>query len=109
MISRRTILTITAGLVAIAMLGTPSVAAQKAEQSKTAKTVKPESITCEEFLVMGKEVQPHVVYWIEGYSEAGTKAQGVVIEAFERPITVVVEECRKAPKDTLSEKIKKFF
>ena len=107
---------IIAGLIAgIGVLGSPSVAAQKEEKAagaktKTAKTVKPDTMTCEEFLVLGKEVQPKVVYWIEGYSESGTlKETGVVIEALERPITAVVEECKKSPKDTVALKIKAVF
>ena len=32
-----------------------------------------------------------------------------MIHAFERPITVVVSECKKTPKETLWQKIKKFF
>ena len=87
------------------VLGTPALAAQSA-----GKAIKPEEITCEEFLVLGKDVQPHVVYWIEGYSKAGTvKEEGVVIQAFERPITVIVNECKKTPKETLWQKVKKFF
>ena len=85
--------------------GVPVFAAQSAD-----KTVKPETMTCEEFLALGEDVQPHVVYWIDGYSQSGTaKAEGVVIHAFERPITVVVSECKKTPKETLWQKIKKFF
>jgi len=37
------------------------------------------------------------------------KAEGVVIHIFERPINTVVSECKKAPKDALSQKIKKNF
>jgi hypothetical protein len=111
-------LTIIACILGIGILGAAEVAAQKAEQTKTeksqtaktAKTVKPETITCEEFLVMGKEVQPNVVYWIEGYSESGAiKEKGIVIEALERPIHAVVEECKKSPKDTVMRTIKAVF
>ncbi|MEA2658701.1 MAG: acid stress chaperone HdeA [Candidatus Binatota bacterium] len=108
-------LTIIACILGIGILGSPEVAAQKAEQTKTeksqtAKTVKPETMTCEEFLVLGKEVQPNVVYWIEGYSESGTiKEKGIVIEALERPIHAVVEECKKSPKDTVMRTIKAVF
>jgi hypothetical protein len=108
-------LTIIACVLGIVILGAAGVEAQKAEQtktekSKTAKTVKPETMTCEEFLVLGKEVQPNVVYWIEGYSESGTiKEKGIVIEALERPIHAVVEECKKSPKDTVMRTIKAVF
>jgi|RhiMetdeSRZDD1v2_1073273.scaffolds.fasta_scaffold1790149_1 hypothetical protein len=50
------------------------------------------------------------LYWIEGYSKAGTvKEEGVAIQAFERPLTVIVNECKKTPKGNLWQKIKKFF
>jgi hypothetical protein len=57
---------------------------------------------------MDKDVQPHVVYWIDGYEKSGdAKAEGVVIHILERPISTVVSECKKAPKDALAQKIKK--
>src|SRR5205823_42964 len=69
------------------------------------KTIKPETITCEEFLAMDKDVQPLVVYWIDGYENSGdAKTEGVVIHIFERPISTVVSECKKAPKDALSQR-----
>jgi acid stress chaperone HdeA len=92
-------------VVACLGLGATAVAAEKTE-----KSMKPEAITCEEFLLMGKDVQPLVIYWIDGYENSEqVKAKGVVIHSFERPITMVVNECKKAPKDTLWQKIKQFF
>jgi acid stress chaperone HdeA len=79
-----------------------------AEQNEK-KTVKPETMTCEEFLALGEEVRPQAVYWIEGYSESGAKVETMKIEAFARPITAVVAECEKTPKETLWQKIKKYF
>ena len=89
-------------VVGIMALGGSVLAAQ------SEKSIKPENMTCEEFLVLGKDVQPHVVYWIDGYSQGSAKTE-VVIHSFERPITVVVNECKKTPKESLLEKIKKFF
>jgi|RhiMetdeSRZDD1v2_1073273.scaffolds.fasta_scaffold2336840_1 hypothetical protein len=96
-------LIIAAGILGGLSLGSPVSLAQNKE-----KTIKPETITCEEFLAMDKDVQPLVVYWIDGYENSGdAKAEGVVIHIFERPISTVVSECRKAPKDALAQKIKK--
>ena len=78
-------------------------------QQNTDKTVKPETMTCEEFLALGEDVRPHAVYWIEGYTKSGEKVEAVRIDAFSRPITAVVKECEKTPKETLWQKIKKFF
>ena len=98
-------LIIAAGILGGLSLRSPVSLAQNKE-----KTIKPETITCEEFLAMDKDVQPLVVYWIDGYENAGdAKAEGVVIHIFERPINTVVSECKKAPKDAVSQKIKKNF
>jgi len=86
------------------MLGIP-VSAEQTEE----KTVKPETMTCEEFLALGEEVRPQAVYWIEGYSKSGAKVEAMRINAFSRPITTVVAECEKTPKETLWQKIKKHF
>jgi hypothetical protein len=72
------------------VFGGSSLAAQS-----EGKTVKAETITCEEFLALDKNVQPNVV---EGSSE-GAKEQAVLIEAFEQPITVVQTECKKNPRN----------
>ena len=50
-----------------------------------------------------------MVYWIEGYAQSGEKVESVRIDAFARPITTVVAECAKTPKETLWQKIKKHF
>jgi HdeA/HdeB family len=85
------------------VLGAPVLAEQNEK-----KTVKPETMTCEEFLALGEEVRPQAVYWIEGY-ESGVKKEAIRIDAFARPITAVVAECEKTPKETLWQKIKKYF
>jgi acid stress chaperone HdeA len=74
----------------------------------TGKTVNAETMTCEEFLALGQDVQPNVVYYLEGYSEGG-KGEAVLVEAFEEPITMVVSECKKTPKASLMSKVKNFF
>jgi hypothetical protein len=92
------------GVLALSLLfSASSLAAQSTE-----KSVNPETMTCEEFLALDKDTQPHVVYWIDGYSQAG-KEETVVIQAFERPITVVVNECKNTPKESLMQKVKNFF
>jgi acid stress chaperone HdeA len=85
-------------------LSAPVVAAQSAD-----KTVRPETMTCAEFLVLDKDVQPRVVYWLDGYSQGGAAKTEIVVHSFDRPITVVVDECKKTPKETVWQKIKKFF
>jgi hypothetical protein len=102
------------GIVAVATLGlaTASLAAgsHDTKDGKTAKPMKAKEITCEQFLDLGTEVQPHVVYWLEGYSKAGKPEDAEIdVEELERPVTVVVTECRNTPKATVWEKIEKYF
>jgi len=85
------------------VFGGSSLAAQS-----EGKTVKAETITCEEFLALDQDAQPKVIYYVEGYSEGG-KGEAVLIEAFEQPITTVVSECKKTPKASLMQKVKNFF
>ena len=95
-------------IIATGILGSLSLGLSVSWAQNKEKTVKPDTITCEEFLAMDKDVQPQVVYWIDGYENSGdAKVEGIVIHIFERPISTVVSECKKAPKDTLSQKIKK--
>lgn len=75
-----------------------------------ARSVKAKDITCEEFLALGTDVQPQVVYWIEGVSRSGTPETAELdLDAVERPVAVVVTACRKAPEATLWEKVEKLF
>lgn len=75
-----------------------------------AKKVKAREMTCQEFLELGTEVQPRVVYWLEGYSKSGKLEDAEIdVESFERPVGMIVTDCRAAPKATLWEKVKKYF
>lgn len=66
--------------------------------------------TCQDFIDVGDEIQPRVVYWMEGFKKAGKpEFADVGVEDFDRPIAVVVDECKREPKATLWEKIKKVF
>lgn len=92
--------------VALAALGIGSAA----HATTTAKKVKPKQITCEEFLALGTEAQPRVVYWLEGFSKSGRLEDTEIdVDALERPIAMVVTECHKTPKATLLEKIEEYF
>ena len=98
-------------VVCSALIGNLAMGASVLAADQTAKKkVKPETLTCEEFLALGEDVRPRVVYWIDGYSKSGKlTAEGVDEEAFTRPIAVIVDECKKTPKETLWQKIKSHF
>lgn len=92
-----------AGL-AIAALGF-GVAAHASKD--TAKKVNAAKFTCEEFLALGTETQPRVVYWLEGVSNSGKpEAAEVDVGTLERPVSMIVTECRQTPKATLWDKVK---
>jgi len=93
-------------VVGLAALGLGSVS----HAAKTNKTLKAKEMTCEDFLALGDDVQPRVVYWLEGYSQSGKPEEAEIdIDAIQRPITVVVTECHKTPKATLLQKIEDYF
>jgi acid stress chaperone HdeA len=80
-------------IAAIAGLGVLAAAgAAMAESKKLAK------MTCEEFLALGEDVQPRIVYWMAGYAENG-KPEDVVVEtdSFAEPVDAVVEACKAQP------------
>jgi len=87
-----------ASLAIVATAGTASAASKKVDQ-----------ITCEEFLAMNLDDQNRIAYWVDGYSAAkGEAAVGTVaLDKFGQPIGALVEDCKKTPKETLWQKIKK--
>jgi acid stress chaperone HdeA len=92
--------------VALVALG---IAAASHAAKKTGK-LNAKELTCEEFLALGTEVQPRVVYWLEGYSKSGQLDDAEIdVDALERPVAMVVTECHKAPKASLLEKIERYF
>jgi hypothetical protein len=86
------------GLAAVVTAGTASAASKKVDQ-----------ITCEDFLAMNLDDQNRIAYWVDGYAAAkGEAAVGTVaFDKFGQPIGALVEDCKKTPKETLWEKLKK--
>lgn len=77
-----------------------------ATSADTAK--KPARMTCEEFIALDDVQKPKVVYWAEGFSKKGKPVDTVVdLDETDRLIPVLVTECKKTPKVTLWQKIKK--
>jgi hypothetical protein len=92
-------LALAVGLIVLAAAGT----AMAAKKPATA-------ITCEEFLALGSDVQPRVVYWLEAYSANG-KLENLELDLndFNRPIAAVIDACQKEPKASLWDKVKDYF
>ena len=80
--------------------GTASAASKKVDQ-----------VTCEEFLALDPDDQNRIAYWIDGYAQAkGEAAVGTVaLDKFGQPIGALVEDCKKTPKETLWQKMKKYL
>jgi len=68
-----------------------------------------DQITCEEFLALNPEDQNKVAFWVDGYQVAkGEAAVGTVaFDKFGQPIGALVDDCKKTPKETLWQKLKK--
>jgi hypothetical protein len=74
------------------------------------KKVKPVKMTCEEFMALGKDVQPEVAYFLDGYSRKNKTDVATAGEVdLERDTAVFVELCKPAPKESLWQKIKAKF
>jgi hypothetical protein len=70
---------------------------------------KVDKITCEEFLAMDPADQNRIAYWVDGYAQAKGDAEvgTVALDKFGQPIGALVEDCKKTPKETLWQKLKK--
>jgi hypothetical protein len=82
----------------------------KADTSKSqhVSSKKPDAkMTCEEFLGLEESFQPEAVSWAVAYGENGKpQAEAVDVEGIETVVPFVVEECKKAPKETFWQKAK---
>jgi hypothetical protein len=64
-------------------------------------------MTCEDFVALDERFQPKAVYWAVAYGKAGKpEADEVAVEGVETVVPVVVQECRKAPKESFWAKVK---
>lgn len=94
-----------AAAFALAALGLGSVAHATRDRHQK---IKPRQMTCRDFLALGTEDQPRVVYWLEGYSKSGKPEDAEIdLDSLQRPVAMVVTECRQAPKATLWQKLKR--
>jgi LysM repeat protein len=73
-----------------------------------AATKKPVSkMTCEDFLVLDESFQPEAVSMAVAYGSNGQpEAEAVAVEGVETVTPYIVEECKKAPKESFWQKAK---
>jgi acid stress chaperone HdeA len=64
-------------------------------------------MTCEDFLSFEDSFKPKVVYWAVAYGQGGKpESAGVHVEGTEKMIPVLIDGCKKAPKESFWEKVK---
>lgn len=63
-------------------------------------------MTCEEFVGLDESFQPKAVYWAVAYGHNGQpEAEAMEVDGVEKVVPFVVEECKKAPKETFWQKV----
>jgi acid stress chaperone HdeA len=63
-------------------------------------------MTCEDFVGLDETLQPKAVYWAVAYGKHGKPdAEAVDVEGIETVIPFVVQECKKAPKESFWQKV----
>jgi|APFre7841882724_1041349.scaffolds.fasta_scaffold11177_5 LysM repeat protein len=64
-------------------------------------------MSCEDFVGLDESFQPKAVYWAVAYGKGGKpEADEVAVEGVETVVPFVVQECKKAPKESFWEKVK---
>jgi acid stress chaperone HdeA len=64
-------------------------------------------MTCEDFLSIEDSFKPKVVYWAVARSQSGKpESAGVNVAGIEKIVPVIMEGCKKAPKESFWEKVK---
>ncbi len=62
--------------------------------------------TCDEFLAVEGDFQPKVVYWATAKSKTGKPGSIVDIEGTEKVVPMVIDDCKKTPKESFMTKLK---
>jgi acid stress chaperone HdeA len=64
-------------------------------------------MTCEDFLGFEESFKPKVVYWAVAYGQGGKpESAGVNVAGIEKMVPVLIDGCKKAPKESFWEKVK---
>jgi acid stress chaperone HdeA len=97
--------------VAIGVVATTLMAGAALAVAQSSGTKQPlGKMTCEDFLGIEDSLKPKMVYWAVAYGKGGEPESAVIdVEATEKVIPVLLEECKKAPKESFWQKIKAEF
>ncbi len=84
----------------------PAAPAAKSAHHAAAKKPLPK-MTCDDFIGLDESFKPKAVYWAVAYGKNGQpEAEEVNVVGVEKVVPYVIEECRKAPKETFWQKVK---
>jgi hypothetical protein len=90
--------------------GSTASAAPKSATHKAVAKKPLAKMTCEDFVGLDETFQPKAVYWAVAYGKGGQpEAEVVDVEGVETVVPFVVEECKKAPKESFWQKVKAEF
>ncbi len=62
--------------------------------------------SCEEFLAIEGDFQPKVIYWASAQPKSGKPTSLVDIEGTEKVVPMIVDDCKKAPKEPFLKKLR---
>jgi acid stress chaperone HdeA len=91
-------------VTATLLVGSPSVFGQSPANKKPL-----DKMTCEEFVGLDDTFRPRAVYWAVAHGADGKEAGGVSVEGIEKVVPVVVEACKKTPKESFWQRVKAEF
>ena len=64
-------------------------------------------MSCEDFLGFEDNFKPKAIYWAVARAQSGKpESAGINVEGTEKIIPVLIEACKKAPKESFWEKVK---
>jgi hypothetical protein len=99
---------LTFGVVLVGLLAVHSARAAHPDHDTPTQV---DQITCEDFLALSPDHQERIAYWVDGYRRAkGEDVVGTIgFDKFDRPVTDLVDDCKKTPDETLWEKVRKYL
>jgi len=94
--------------IAIGVIAASLVAGSTVAFAQSSDVKKPlGKMSCEDFLGIEESFKPKFVYWAVAYGQGGKpESAGVNVAGIEKMIPVIVEGCKKAPKESFWEKVK---
>jgi len=93
-----------------ATLTTSALADKPEPATKPIKETRPAQMTCADFIALTDVERPKLVYWAEGFNRKG-KPEDVIfdVEAADRIVPVIVEVCKREPRESFLKKAKEEF